>query len=711
MIANLQPVDYTSGFGADDGGAAIAAAFQAAQTRKLQQAQIVRQLALQQKADAATQAAIEHPTPENFNAAFMLNPEHREAIKQAHDSLTQDQQRQTLTDLSALRGYAAAGDANAFKTALQRRITADKAAGHDTASDEQMLTLADQSLPAVQNLIDYQLAAVLGPDKWGEAFKPAADAAKAANDAAKIAEDHRHNVAVENKPEFHTAPVGDKAYLITPGGDGSDAGTPAPGGPAATPAPKGPVYDQIATTAQGAGAQPEEVPYLQRLAQVESGGNPNARNGSSTSYFQFHPDTFRAALGRNGDIKSLADQTEAAINLSRHDRATLKQAGIDPSDANAYLMHQQGAGGGLALLTATPDAGAVATLTPVYRNPATALAAIAGNIGMPYKTPAQRAAANEVARNMTAGVFVGRWQDKWNGVKPGSAPPAPPSRGPRIQVLQEGTPPADDVALTPSAVDLMAGKYLANGSLPTFGGGKIGAANKLAIINRASDMADKLGLSADDLIAGTATVHALSKALTTGTTLVEQLQANESTLTKNIDLMLSLAKKGGGPTGVPVLNRWIQAGRKSLAGDPDVTAFNVAVDSVSAESAALLTRATGSGGAATTDAAMREAHDRFPNAGTYAQLESAARTALADGHNRVASNQAMVEGIRAQLRAGPGGSAPATTPAAVAPSAAPPSAPHAWPNNAALDALAAGKITKEQFESRYGPASQYRRVR
>jgi hypothetical protein len=44
----------------------------------------------------------------------------------------------------------------------------------------------------------------------------------------------------------------------------------------------------------------------------------------------------------------------------------LQSKGIEPTDANAYIMHQQGAGGGKALLTAPPEVGAVAALTPVY---------------------------------------------------------------------------------------------------------------------------------------------------------------------------------------------------------------------------------------------------------------------------------------------------------------------------------------------------------
>ena len=168
--------------------------------------------------------------------------------------------------------------------------------------------------------------------------------------------------------KFVSVPDGGK--LVPTGGMGGMGG--APGGPSAAPAqaqaqapaPTGGMYDQVAQIAQANGAGAADVPYLQRLAQVESAGNPGARNGSSTGLFQFHPDTFQSVGG--GDINSVADQTKAALALSRRDRAALQQMGVPVTDANTYIMHQQGAGGGKALLTAPPEVNAIAALTPTY---------------------------------------------------------------------------------------------------------------------------------------------------------------------------------------------------------------------------------------------------------------------------------------------------------------------------------------------------------
>ena len=207
--------------------------------------------------------------------------------------------------------------------------------------------------------------------------------------------------------------------------------------PAATRAPSGGMYDQVAQIAQANGASAEDIPYLQRLAQVESNANPNARNGSSTGIFQFQPDTFRSVGG--GDINSVADQTKAALALARRDRAKLQEMGVPVTDANLYIMHQQGPGGGPALLTAPPEVNAVAALTPAYGgNAARARQAIVGNGGR---------------EDMSAGEFVNYWQNRWGGAGQGGPRPAPTQMAQAVpgagvpagaRLVAQGAPKAPD---------------------------------------------------------------------------------------------------------------------------------------------------------------------------------------------------------------------------------------------------------------------------
>jgi hypothetical protein len=98
------------------------------------------------------------------------------------------------------------------------------------------------------------------------------------------------------------------------------------------------------------------------------------------------------------------------------------------------------------------------------------------------------------------------------------------------------------------------------------------------------------------------------------------VQASENTVVANADLALSLAPKGGGPTGSPVFNRWIQAGRKSVLGDPDVAKFDAALGTVADEYAKVMTSNTGTGGT-TSDSARNEAYKRLNSAQNLQQLQ------------------------------------------------------------------------------------------
>lgn len=269
---------------------------------------------------------------------------------------------------------------------------------------------------------------------------------------ANAEETHRHNVVEESKAQPIAMSADQQivnANPLTPGGDAPAA--PAAGGGGAAPAPTGPVYDQIAAAAQQNGATPQESTYVKRLGQFESHGDPNAQNGASTGVMQFHPDTFQRVLP-GGNINSVADQTKAALTMSRQDRQALQGAGVTPDDGNTYILHQQGPAGGKALLTAPPNLNAVSVLTPIYGDAATAKKAIVNNGGTP---------------DMTAGQFVQMTHDKFMGAAPtaaGSAPPAAPAAG-GGRVLATGTNFGAAQALTAAAQSGKTGQDLLS-SLP-----------------------------------------------------------------------------------------------------------------------------------------------------------------------------------------------------------------------------------------------------
>lgn len=447
--------------------------------------------------------------------------------------------------------------------------------------------------------------------------------------------------------------------------------------PAATPVPTGSQYAHIGELATQAGAKPEEVGYLSRLAQVESGGRQDRNNGKSTGTFQFHPDTFAGVGGTN--INDVGDQTKAALTLSRRDRGVLQQAGIEPTDANVYIMHQQGAGGGKALLTAPPDVGAVAVLTPIYGNAATARKAIVRNGG---------------TADMTAGQFTDMWRQRWAGGKPGAAPPAgggqagelpgtihgaaKPKDAPsgfrwssdgNLEAIPGGpNDPGGDQLLTGDALDMAGQRYMANGTLPPLGQGKVGTANRTAVLNRAAEIQKATGMTGQEAVAQWEELKANSRNLTDATKRASAIQSFEDAALRNADLTLSLAPKGAGPTNTPVLNRWIQAGRKKIAGDADVNNFDIAMNGFATEYARVISGATSSAGS--TDTARKEAYDRLSHYASPAQLEGGIATMKTEMENTRLAQQARVDQARAGLRRDPKPAAAAASATAPGPPAA-----------------------------------------
>jgi hypothetical protein len=261
--------------------------------------------------------------------------------------------------------------------------------GHDRSVAE------DAVLKADQHIAKTRIDALIGqhPEQAAEVYKGARDVLASTSDYAGIGRQIRSAVIQKQggamvDAELQSTVDGAKALVGTP-----EVGV------GVAPAPAGPVYDQIAQVAAQHGATPEEADFLKREALIESGGNPHgpASSAGATGLFQFLPKT-AAAVGVK-DVNDIGQQTAGALTLVRQNKAALTQAGIQPTDANLYLMHQQGIGGGLALLRADPNESAVAALTPVHGS-AVATRAITGNGG---------------TADMTAGQFVQKWTQKWSG--------------------------------------------------------------------------------------------------------------------------------------------------------------------------------------------------------------------------------------------------------------------------------------------------------
>lgn len=150
-------------------------------------------------------------------------------------------------------------------------------------------------------------------------------------------------------------------------------------------APQGGALPIFAAAGAQYGISPD---FLARTAQIESGGNPNAKNASGAAgLFQFIPSTAKKYGLTNPNDPVAA--TDAAARLAADNKASLtKSLGREPTDAELYLAHQQGAGGAAKLLR-NPDAKA---------SDVVGMKAVIQNGGRP---------------DMTAGQFAKMWTDKY----------------------------------------------------------------------------------------------------------------------------------------------------------------------------------------------------------------------------------------------------------------------------------------------------------
>jgi hypothetical protein len=177
---------------------------------------------------------------------------------------------------------------------------------------------------------------------------------------------------------------------VAPNQASINQGVPAPGTPApgTTPAVSGaPV-----STPQGLAA------YKGRVAQIENAsGDPNATSSAgATGKYQFEPSTW-AKYGAGADIHG--DQEAAMNGLTSDNRNALAaQLGREPTQAELYLAHQQGAQGALKLMA----------------EPSRRAGDIVGD---------QAVNGNGGNSSMTAGDFVNMWKAKFDKT------PIPPSTG------------------------------------------------------------------------------------------------------------------------------------------------------------------------------------------------------------------------------------------------------------------------------------------
>lgn len=139
-----------------------------------------------------------------------------------------------------------------------------------------------------------------------------------------------------------------------------------------------------------------------------------------------------------------------------------------------------------------------------------------------------------------------------------------------------------------------------------------------SVISGVTALNEGEGVSAREGAIEVGTLKADQKSLDKLVPQLDAVDAFEKTASQIGDKLVAIAKKVD-DTGVPVLERWIRAGRKSVKGDPDVTEFNSRLNTYTSESAKILNNPNLTG--PTTDSARHEMQEVMPNASSFEQIE------------------------------------------------------------------------------------------
>jgi hypothetical protein len=163
----------------------------------------------------------------------------------------------------------------------------------------------------------------------------------------------------------------------------------------------------------------------------------------------------------------------------------------------------------------------------------------------------------------------------------------------------------------------------------------------------------ELGLNAGDIGTQKAVQASLRSALSGLEGQAAKINAFASNFDKNIEVAEKLLEKNDPRTGVPIANKWIQAGKRSITGDADIAALDVAVKTVANEFARLTTSATGGGQLAEEE--IKKAEKLLAAAQSPEQMKAALSVMKADRHNRERSFNEQTQNLKERLRQPAGG--------------------------------------------------------
>jgi hypothetical protein len=111
--------------------------------------------------------------------------------------------------------------------------------------------------------------------------------------------------------------------------------------------------------------------YRARVRQLESGGNDRDITGNNYGRYQFSFGQY--GINRNNWQDPAAQENALSQEIADHTNQFQKRFGRTPTQNELYLMHQQGAAGGLAITSADPNTPAWRVIRRFYESDAIAV--------------------------------------------------------------------------------------------------------------------------------------------------------------------------------------------------------------------------------------------------------------------------------------------------------------------------------------------------
>lgn len=204
----------------------------------------------------------------------------------------------------------------------------------------------------------------------------------------------------------------------------------------------------------------------------------------------------------------------------------------------------------------------------------------------------------------------------------------------------------DEQPFTSAAIENAAARYNIDGTLPPMGMGKTGAQARSAILNKAAELAAAAGKSGDqqriDQIGNKANTSALAQ-LQKQQTMVGAFEKN---FVRNADISMELSDKVD-RSGIPVINRWLNAGKRSLAGDPELSAYDASLKATSNEYAKIISGSMGN--TALAEGEIKKIEGLLNAAQTPEQVKAVINLMKRETQNRIAGFEEEKAALRASM--------------------------------------------------------------